>query len=100
METLLSAALATARRLVSSSRSFTSSLRAELISCSTSLRSKPAKRRPASYIHIARAAEKASSTASPSQRRYQGPCVRTATVGAAMPKRWRSLRKRPAIAVP
>src|SRR5512132_644172 len=100
METLLSAELDAARRRSSSLRSLTSSLRAAVSSCSTSPRSKPAKRVPASYIQTASAAEKASISASPSQRRYQGTCVRTETFGAAMPKRWRSLERRPATPAP
>ena len=40
----------------------------------------------------ASAAENASITAKPSQRRYQGTCVRTDTFGAAMPNRWRNFQ--------
>ena len=49
--------------------------------------------------HAAEAAEMPSSTATPTQRQYQGMCEWTATRGAAMPKRCLSFQKRPAIAL-
>ena len=98
IDSLLSAAFATARSRSSSARVASRSRRAALSSCSTSLRSNPANLRPASYIHAASAAEQASTRISPSQRRYHATSERTATRGAAMPKRRRSFRNRLVIA--
>src|SRR5438552_15955980 len=61
-------------------------------SCS-SLRSKPAKRRPASYIHAANASASERNTSIPSQRQYQATCVWTVSFGAEIPKRWRNCLK-------
>src|SRR5712691_2360961 len=62
-------------------------------SFSSSLRSKPANRRPASYIHAARASESDRNTSIPSQRQYQATWVCTVILGAEIPKRWRNCLK-------
>ena len=89
METLLSAALAIARSRSSSARSGLSSLRAGQLLLD--LAAVEACEAPPGVVHPDRErGGEREQHSEPSQRRYQGTCVRTATLGAAMPKRWRS----------
>src|SRR5882724_2815796 len=88
-----SLALAIERNLAASLSSRPMDSRSLANSFCSSLRSNPANRRPASYIHVARASASERNTSIPSQRQYQATCVWTVIFGAEIPKRWRNCLK-------
>src|SRR5215467_6322215 len=85
-----SLALAIARNLAASLSSLDIDSRRRVNSFCSSLRSKPANLRPASYIQAASASESERKTSMPSQRQYHAMWVCTVIFGAEIPNRWRN----------
>src|SRR5712691_5959234 len=94
----LALAIERSRAASASSRAMESRVLARSL-CS-SPRSKPANRRPASYIHAATASESERNTSIPNQRQYHATCVLTVIFGAEIPKRCRNRLNRVGIGLP